>query len=162
MKTILLATDGSPSAQKATETALELAGATGWRLRVVSVWHTIVHAYGAVPMAYADISDAEREHARSVLEETIHLADAAGVRATAQLRKGDAVEEICAAAHESGAELIVLGAHGWGPLRRLLFGSVSSGVLHEASCPVLVVRGVTEAEERVPVTAAGTAARPAQ
>ena len=37
--------------------------------------------------------------------------------------------------------MIVVGAHGWGPIRRLWHGSVSIAVLHEAHCPVLVVRG---------------------
>jgi Universal stress protein family len=34
----------------------------------------------------------------------------------------------------------VIGAHGWGRLKRLFLGSVSSGVLQNAPCPVLVVR----------------------
>jgi nucleotide-binding universal stress UspA family protein len=33
----------------------------------------------------------------------------------------------------------VLGSHGWGALKRAIFGSVSTGVLHHARCPVLVV-----------------------
>ena len=41
---------------------------------------------------------------------------------------------------ESGVRLIVLGAHGWGAFKRLLSGSVSTHVMHEATCPVLVVR----------------------
>ncbi len=149
MHTILLATDGSPSAQKATATAIELAKATGWRLRVVSVWRKLVHTYGLPPMLYAEnLSEVEREHAGSVLEDTIELVREAGVRATSELRQGDPVEEICAAAGESGAILIVLGAHGWGPLKRLLLGSVSNGVLHAAPCPVLVARGVAGNDRR--------------
>jgi nucleotide-binding universal stress UspA family protein len=38
------------------------------------------------------------------------------------------------------ASLIVVGSHGWGPIRRLVFGSVSTALLHHAPCPVLVVR----------------------
>jgi hypothetical protein len=30
---------------------------------------------------------------------------------------------------------------GWGAVKRALFGSVSTGVLHHAKCPVLIVRG---------------------
>ncbi len=142
MNTFLLATDGSPSAAAATTTAIDLAKATGWKLHVVSVWHTLVVAYGYAPVTYgANLSDAEREHARSVLEATMELARDAGISATTELRSGDAVEEICKAASEVNATLVVVGAHGWGPVRRVLFGSVSTGVLHEAPCPVLVVRG---------------------
>jgi Universal stress protein family len=35
----------------------------------------------------------------------------------------------------------VIGSHGWGVVKCALFGSVSTGVLHQAKCPVLVVRG---------------------
>jgi hypothetical protein len=35
--------------------------------------------------------------------------------------------------------MIVVGAHGWGPLRRVVHGSVSTAVVHQARCPVLVV-----------------------
>ena len=36
---------------------------------------------------------------------------------------------------------LVIGSHGWGAVKRAVFGSVSTGVLHHAACPVLVVRG---------------------
>jgi nucleotide-binding universal stress UspA family protein len=63
-----------------------------------------------------------------------------------------AVRQICAAVTD--ADLIVLGAHGWEQLKQLLFGSMSSGVLHDAPCPVLVVRGVAEGETEELVGAA--------
>ena len=44
------------------------------------------------------------------------------------------------------AAMIVVGAHGWGAFKRLVFGSVSLGVLHEAPCPVLVVRAPAPGE----------------
>ena len=36
--------------------------------------------------------------------------------------------------------MIVVGNHGWNAIRRAVFGSVSAGLLHEAPCPVVVVR----------------------
>jgi hypothetical protein len=44
------------------------------------------------------------------------------------------------------ASTIVIGAHGWGAIRRLAFGSVSLALLTNAPCPVLVARGVAEGE----------------
>ena len=65
MKTILLATDGSPSAKKATDVAIELAGALDAVLRIVSVWRVPVYDYGYVPLQYApELVDAQREGCR--------------------------------------------------------------------------------------------------
>lgn len=55
-------------------------------------------------------------------------------------RIGQPVREILDLADEIGADLIIVGSHGRGPVGRLLLGSVSTAVLHAALCPVLVVR----------------------
>jgi nucleotide-binding universal stress UspA family protein len=142
MNTILLATDGSPSAEAATHEAIELAKATGAWLRVLTVWRApILTGYGYAPVAYVpELAEVERERAGDVAREAAEKAVKGGVNATWELRQGEAIEEICTAAAETDARLIVLGAHGWGALQRLVFGSVSTGVLHHAPCPVLVVR----------------------
>jgi nucleotide-binding universal stress UspA family protein len=157
MQTILLATDGSQSAQRATEIATELAKATGWRLHVVAVWHIPLYDYGYVPLGLSpELIEAAREHAGTVVKAAVEAARKAGVTATSEFRQGDAVDEICAAASESSADLIVVGAHGWGALKRIVLGSVSTAVLHSAPCPVVVVRGETESAQRE-VVGAGSA-----
>jgi hypothetical protein len=40
-----------------------------------------------------------------------------------------------------------MGAHGWGTFQRLVFGSVSTAVLHHAPSPVLIVRGPDEEKD---------------
>jgi nucleotide-binding universal stress UspA family protein len=54
---------------------------------------------------------------------------------------GAAASEIVQAAKDWPADLIVLGSHGRGGFRRALLGSVAEGVMRQASCPVMVVRG---------------------
>lgn len=54
---------------------------------------------------------------------------------------GHPAEEIWRAAGEANVDLVVVGARGLGPLKRLLLGSVSEAVLHHVPCPVLVVKG---------------------
>lgn len=147
MSTIVLATDGSPSADKAAATAIGLATATGWPVHVVTVWDVPAYEWGYAPVGYVpELTDALHEHAEAVIAAAEQLAAESGVEVTGEVRHGDAAREICAVALERGADLVVVGSHGWGALRRLVFGSVSTAVLHEATCPVLVVRGVTEDE----------------
>ena len=54
--------------------------------------------------------------------------------------EGGAGEAICALAAESGFDLIVVGSHGRGFIARAVLGSVSSYIVSNAPCPVLVVR----------------------
>jgi nucleotide-binding universal stress UspA family protein len=141
MKTILLATDGSPSAQKAADVAIGLAHELHAALRIVSVWHLPVYDYGYVPLPFSsELTDAQHAGAARAAEHAVATAKTRGVEATSELRRGYAADEICAAAVETGAGMVVIGAHGWGAAKRFFFGSVSTTVLHHASCPVLVVR----------------------
>jgi nucleotide-binding universal stress UspA family protein len=139
-KPILLATDGSPSARRAVEEAVGLAKATGKPLVVVAVWQVPVttYAYGAVPWV-PELAEAEKERAVKALDEASRVAAAAGVAVDTVIAEGLSVQTICETAEERDAAMIVLGAHGWGTFKRLWFGSVSTGVLHEAHRPVLVV-----------------------
>ena len=142
MRTVMLATDGSPTASKATSLAIELSAALGATLHVVSVWSAPTFDYAYVPSSYTpELMRAAREGAERALADAVAAGEAAGVTVTTDVRDGDARSEICTAAEEVSADLLVLGAHGWGAMGRMLFGSVSTAVLHHAPCPVLVVRG---------------------
>ena len=52
------------------------------------------------------------------------------------LAEGDAAHHIVECAHSQQIDLILMPTHGHGPFRRLLLGSVTSKVLHDAECPV--------------------------
>ncbi len=141
---ILFATDGSPSAAEAQRQALELAHVLGARLVVVSVAHAALPAVGYAGYGYSNVvselTKAERKRVEQLLAEVAETTDAAGVQCSTIAADGFVVEEICRAASERDAQLIVVGSHGWGAAKRLLSGSVSTGLVHEAPCPVLVVR----------------------
>ena len=62
-------------------------------------------------------------------------------RLTLESAAGDPATTICRRAVELGVELIVVGSRGLGTLDRLLVGSVSSAVVRDAHCSVLVLRG---------------------
>jgi nucleotide-binding universal stress UspA family protein len=56
------------------------------------------------------------------------------------VRFGKPADEILQLAAEIGADLIMLGSHGFTGLERLLLGSTAERVVREAKCPVIVVR----------------------
>lgn len=53
-----------------------------------------------------------------------------------QILEGDAAHAIAAFALDHRIDLIMMPTHGYGPFRRLLLGSVTAKVLHDAACPV--------------------------
>lgn len=61
-------------------------------------------------------------------------------RITERLEVGRSYREILRVANEEHAGLIVLGAHGYGVLEKMFFGSTAHHVVRRATCPVLTVR----------------------
>ena len=141
---VLLATDGSPSAEEAQRQAFELAQLLGAPLLVVSVAHTTLPAVGYSGYGYsnvvAELTEAEHKRVETLLASVAEAAAAAGMQCTTIARDGVVIDEICETAGEHDAQLIVVGSHGWGAAKRILSGSVSTGLVHQAPCPVLVVR----------------------
>ena len=149
---ILFATDGSPSAHEAQEEAVKLARQLDAPLVVVAVEHAALPAVGYSGYGYsnviAELTQAEHHRVEELLATIAATASAAGVRCKTVAADGFVVEEICQLASERDAQLIVVGSHGWGAARRLFSGSVSTGLVHTAPCPVLVVRAAQHAHEQ--------------
>jgi nucleotide-binding universal stress UspA family protein len=148
---ILLATDGSPSAAEAQKEAFELASRLDVPLLVVAVEHAVLPAYGYAGYGYsnvvAELTEAERHRIEKLLASVAEAAEQAGLHCSTAAADGIPVDEICRKASEFDAQLIVVGSHGWGAARRLFSGSVSTGLVHQAPCPVLVVRPRPQARE---------------
>ena len=141
---ILLATDGSEDAALAARAAADLSKATGSELHVVHVLPRFPrHAYpGITPEVYSYVLDETYEEARRLLEEEAKRVESGGSRVTeSHIKRGQFVDEILDLAEEIGAGLILMGSRGLGPVKRLLLGSIAEGVVHDAPCPVLVLRG---------------------
>lgn len=141
MKPVLLATDGSPTAEKATDTAIELAKLLDTELVIVTVWTIPYTATGFAPAPVnGELAKLGEEEAEKLVLEAAARAEEAGVETRTLVLRGIPVEEICLAAESCKPRFLVIGSHGWGVVKRAVFGSVSTGVLHRAKCPVLVVR----------------------
>lgn len=68
-----------------------------------------------------------------------------GVPATPCVRSGDAAKVIVEQAHTANADLVVMPTHGFGGFRRMLLGSITAKVLHDAGCPVFTSAHVESA-----------------
>jgi nucleotide-binding universal stress UspA family protein len=81
-----------------------------------------------------------QKRAKNLTRKTIEKIKANGVKAEAIIRSGSPAPEIVAEAGQWGADLIVLGSHGYGAIKRLLLGSVALSVVTHAPCSVEIVR----------------------
>jgi nucleotide-binding universal stress UspA family protein len=126
--------DGMAESYAALEEAAKLATKFGGSLRVIGV-DTPVPAMGAAAAAQAG-AEAGPDFQTQLNSAVTQLSEE--LRALPVYERGDPVRKLLEAA-EVGVDLLVLGSRGFGPVMRLLIGSVSSRVIREAPCPVLVV-----------------------
>lgn len=138
---ILLADDGSPSALQAVRHVLALVQ-DGLQAEVVLAnvqappsLYEIVTAREA-----EDIGRAAEGAAADLLAPAEALLDAAGVPYEAVSATGEPARTLVDICERHGCALIVLGAHGAGRLRDVVFGSVAEAVLDASPVPVTVVR----------------------
>jgi nucleotide-binding universal stress UspA family protein len=138
IKTILIATDGSPTAKTAAAYAAGIAKCEGSKVVVLSVLHT--HLYGDTT-AYGDTERVIAEM-RATVNGQVEELRRAGIEATGRTWETDTDEVQTAIEHvaeEIGADLLVMGTHGRTGLDRALLGSVADRVLRMTRVPVLVI-----------------------
>lgn len=131
---VVIATDGSPAAKAAVATAVRFPWPDGTRACAI--------------VAKQVRADYRLSILLTALDRTAEIVAKGAARAVsrrwpeAEVRVVGAspVDAIVREAAERGADVIVMGWRGHGPVRRLLAGSVSRGVVRRAPCAVLVVR----------------------
>lgn len=141
LQKILLATDGSPLSRAAAEQFSRLPLGPD---REVTVLHIIeeMGAYGTdVALQASEEWQHDVEQRRAAAEEVGSLLKPSGARIHVETRQSSkAADAILAAAEEFHSDLIVLGSTGKSGWERLLLGSVSSRVIHQAPCSVWLHR----------------------
>lgn len=135
-KTVLWATDGSEIAARALPYALGLAEPDKAKLVVAHAREIFVGRGGGYPIL-ADESELREQIGRQVEDLRSGGLDASFVVRTCTA--GHAARTIAEIAEEVGADLIVVGTHGYGRVAGLLLGSVTQGLLHAGVCPVLAI-----------------------
>jgi nucleotide-binding universal stress UspA family protein len=139
--TIAVGTDGSDTADKAVEMALDIADHYQARLLVFSVYK---------PVGESRL-DREREEAPEDIQWAINphedvdktlaavkrRATERGLETTTVAREGEPADTICELAEEHQADLLVIGNKG---MQRRLFGSVPKKISQNAPCSVVIAK----------------------
>jgi nucleotide-binding universal stress UspA family protein len=137
MATIVIGTDGSQASWDAAELGMQFAEARGDRVVIVTAWPP-VHDLGIADAIFdTDLMDFRHGRATRIVDEAAARASSRGLEVETVVAPGSPADEICRVASERAAELIVVGAHGWGPIHGLMRGSVTNAVLQRAPCAVL-------------------------
>lgn len=148
LKKIIVSTDGSQDSRKAIDAAIFLAKQNTSELIVVHVVSEALPAqYAPIginePVAdYSSYFSAIEQKGKKLVDETVEMARKAGISAKGQVLRtiSSTVEAILEISDKEHVDLIVVGTRGLGGFRKLLLGSVSSGIVAHATCSVLVVR----------------------
>jgi nucleotide-binding universal stress UspA family protein len=141
MKAILVPVDFSDATPGVVETAKQMATAFGGRivlLHVIEPEPDFVGFEPGPPVVHATVArDYKLEELQ--IENLKKVLAASGFDAIALQTQGSTAEKILQEAVVQEAGLIVMGSHGHGALYELLVGSVTTGVLKDARCPVVIV-----------------------
>ncbi|MDF2958037.1 MAG: Nucleotide-binding universal stress protein [Candidatus Alkanophagales archaeon MCA70_species_1] len=143
-KKILLPVDGSAASLKAMEHAIELAKVFNAEIRVLYVMNEVAIAalLKFSGKGKDEIIKDYKAAAEKILSGVEEKCKAAGVRVETCIREGMPAEEIVLEATESGADITVMGTHGYGSKKRKerpLIGSTAERVVATNRCPTLVI-----------------------
>jgi nucleotide-binding universal stress UspA family protein len=144
---ILLATDGSDYSKAAVKAVADRPWPEGSEVRIISAmsdtYVPTTEGWVLPDSYYDDLEEAARGQAEAAVRdaaEQIKSGKTAWLQIGSEIRSGSARDVILDEADKWDADLIVLGSHGYGGLRRFLLGSVSHAVATHAHCSVEIVR----------------------
>jgi nucleotide-binding universal stress UspA family protein len=137
LRRILVPLDGSLFGEQVLSTVLDVLGQNRLDLHLVHV----------IDLARNPPDDPIRKHgltpyqwAKRYLPQVAHILEERGHNVTWEIRDGSVPDEITAASHERGLDLIAMSTNSRGGLSRLIYGSVAEKVLNETGLPLLLIR----------------------
>jgi nucleotide-binding universal stress UspA family protein len=140
---VVVGVDDSDSAARAVDAAAEVAEREGAALHIVRVAHSAsmeAWTYAEVAKGGTEETHAIRDHAEQSVTRAANRARARHpkVLVTTEVLYGDPGQSL--ADLGSNAGLVVVGSRGHGGFTGMLLGSVSHRLIHDATCPVMIVR----------------------
>jgi nucleotide-binding universal stress UspA family protein len=144
---ILLAADGSDFGNVAANSVANRPWPANSEVKIVSVME-LFHPYLAEVWAvsdnfYEEMDKSIKAQATNTIEKALEYFQAANnsdLQVSSEILKGNPQNAILDEAEAWGADLIVVGSHGYTGLKRMLLGSVSQAVASHAKCSVEIVR----------------------
>jgi len=135
---ILTPVDGSEHARRAAEYTVKMAALLNART-------LLLHCHRPFPLKlgepyFQNAIDKITHQSRELLDPFRALFDNRGMEFSELIMEGPPGEKICDVARIEKSEMIIMGSRGRSDLAGLFLGSVAHRVLHQAPCPVLIVR----------------------
>jgi nucleotide-binding universal stress UspA family protein len=147
---ILVGIDGSDKSLEAADYSITLAKNMGAQLIILNVLETEPWYYGekayewASPEELNKVYESEKTKIQKILDDIKQKAKLASIPSKTEIlmipRTEDAVKPIVKYAEDKEIDLIVVGTRGRTGIKKMLLGSVASGVVTYAHCPVIVVK----------------------
>jgi len=136
---ILVPLDGSALAENALPCVRDFA--RGGFVREVVLLNVVeIPATWIEGIDYLAIKDAGLKQSTKYLADLKERLGGEGLPVKTEVMEGMAPQVIVGYAKDNGVDLIVIGTHGYTGMKKLMFGSVALRVLHDAPCPVLLIR----------------------
>lgn len=148
-KKVMVAIDESENSHNALEWALDKLRETIADSDVIiftaqpnsDLGYLYASTFGTAPAdLVASIQENKKKIALILLDKAKDICARHGVDVEIMTEIGDPKEAICEAVEKLNVQLLVLGSHDRGPVQRAFLGSVSNYCVHNAKCPVLVVK----------------------
>jgi nucleotide-binding universal stress UspA family protein len=147
---VLVAVDASESAIKAVGVGIEIAKAFRSELTILHIIEIPVAPISVAPYLSetpaeidpSKLEDSKKTEGERMVSRAASVAKENGLEAAEKIVTwtGAASEGICDYADKNGMDLVVVGSKEQGGLKKLLLGSVASGVINHAKCSVIVAR----------------------
>jgi nucleotide-binding universal stress UspA family protein len=141
-KQILVPYDASSYANHAFEKALEIAEKFESKITVLTVLGTDVESTTGISLERAiEIQDEQEDAATKILKDLEGLAKDKGVEFSFKvIYEPSTYKGIVNFSKSNSINLIVMGSHGRSGIKKALLGSVASGIVEHANCPVLIIK----------------------